>query len=54
MELVVANFIDPVATVVVVESQHSLVSLAQIPDAHCTVSPTGGYRVQSTLIVGNV
>ena len=54
MELVVLDFVDPVATVVILECQDSPISLSQIPDTHCTVRSTGSQRVESTLVVCKV
>jgi len=54
MKLVVSHLCDPVATVVVVEGEHSLVSLSQVPDAHCTIRTTRCKRVQTTLVVRHV
>ena len=54
MKLVVSHFVDPVTAVVVIKSQHSLISLAQVPDAHSSISTTGGEGVKPTLVVSNV
>ena len=54
MELIVADFGDPVAAVVILKRQHGLVSLPQVPDAHSAVCTTRCKRMQSALVVGNV
>ena len=54
MELIVADFCDPVSTVVIIKGQDRPISLSQVPDSHSAISSTRCHRVQPTLIVGQV
>lgn len=54
MELVVAHFIDPVATMIILKCENRPVCLAQIPDSHSSVSAARSHSVKLTLIIGQI
>ena len=54
MELIVAHFVDPVTTMVIIESQNRPICFSQIPDPYSAIGATCCHCVQPALIVGQV
>ena len=54
MELVVADFVNPVPAMIVVECQNRPVRLSQIPDPHCAICSASRHSMQAALVISQV
>ena len=54
MELIVAHFIDPMTTVIVVECQDCPIRLSQVPYSNSAIGTTCCHGMQSALVVSQV